>query len=60
MKGRVTFSNRIVSAAAENNEIGGRHSQRQLAVINHTDSRPNTTQTFRVSVLSLHAIQFKA
>ncbi|XP_019853032.1 PREDICTED: protein FAM149B1-like [Amphimedon queenslandica] len=56
VKGRVTFSNRIVSAAAENNEIGGRHSQRQLAVVNHTDSRPNTTQTFRVigHAASLH------
>lgn len=37
-----------MSAAVENNEIGGRHSQKQLAAINHSDSRPNTTQTFRV------------
>ena len=48
MKGRVTFSNRIVSAAVEDDETTGRYFQRQITA-NPSETRPNTTQTFRVS-----------
>lgn len=48
-RGRVTFSNRIVSAIADGNSETGRSSRRQSGI--QTDLRPNTSQTLRSETL---------
>jgi hypothetical protein len=49
-KGHVTFANRIVSAVVDNNEAYNKNiGHRYTSVGGQNETRPNTTQTFRVT-----------